>query len=192
MPQLNDRSAVPTSFWRASTASHGRSWLKAGQGTPQGRLWRISANCRIRVELWSCTRRKMLKLNLSGCAKLPTTADKYAQQVHERMDSSVPLSWQPQEFSLKNFCHVARTLPCVSCRLLRFWHEIMVTVSHWHQNLESQEAPRHGQCAARLRPYITAVIFHIKGHDLTLTASQVGWACMSSRANVHVFTDASF
>lgn len=78
------------------------------------------------------------------------------------------------------------------CRLLRFWHEIMATVSRWHQNLESQEAPRHGQCAARLRSCIAAVIFHIKGHDLTFIVSQVGGVLMSSRMNVHVLTDASF
>lgn len=79
---------------------------------------------------------------------------------------------------------------CCLCWLLRFWHKIMATVSHWHQNLESQEAPRHVQCAARLRPYITALIFHIKGHDLTLIVRQVGGVLMSSRTNV--FTDASF
>lgn len=59
------------------------------------------------------------------------------------------------------------------CRLLRFWQEIMATLSHWHQNLESQEAPRHVQCAARLRPYITAVIFHIKGHDQHLLSDSL-------------------
>lgn len=67
-----------------------------------------------------------------------------------------------------------------------------LTVSHWHQNLESQEAPRHVQCAARLRPYITAVIFHIKGHNLTLIVRQVGGVLMSSLTNVHAVTDASF
>lgn len=93
----------------------GCSWLEAGHGAPPGQLWRGSANRRIRrcEERHSC---RMLKLNLCGCAKLCAAADKYAQQVlAERMDSSVPLSWQPEEFSSKNFRHV-RASPCASCR----------------------------------------------------------------------------
>lgn len=106
MPQINDFSAVPISFWCVPAASRGCSWLEAGHGAPPGQLWRGSANRRIRrcEEHHSC---RMLKLNLCGCAKLRASADKYAQQVlAERMDSSVPLSWQPEEFSSKNFRHV--------------------------------------------------------------------------------------
>lgn len=159
MSRINDRSAVPTSFWHTPTASRGCSWLEAGHGTPQGQLWRVLANRRIRrrvsEELRSCTRRRMLKLNLSGCAKLRTTADKYAQQVlAERMDSSVPLSWQPEEFSWKNFRHVARTLPCASCRIAlsagsfafdrRLWqlfHTGIRTWSHRRRHVMSNVLP---------------------------------------------------
>lgn len=68
---------------------------------------------------------------------------------------------------------------------------IMTAVSHWHQTLESQEAPRHGECATRLHPHVTAAIFHIKGHQLTLIVREVGGVLMRSRTNVHVFPDAS-
>lgn len=39
---------------------------------------------------------------------------------------------------------------------------------------------------------IAAVIFHIKGHDLTLIVRVVGGVLMYSRTNVRVFTNASF
>lgn len=67
----------------------------------------------------------------------------------------------------------------------------MAAVSHWHQTPESQEAPRHGECATRLHPHVTAAIFHIKGHHLTLIVREVGGVLMYSRTNVHVFPDAS-
>lgn len=68
---------------------------------------------------------------------------------------------------------------------------IMRAVSHWHQTLESQEAPRHGECATRLHPHVTAAIFHIKGHQLTLIVREVGGVLKDSRKNVPVFPDAS-
>lgn len=101
-----------------------------------------------------------------------------------------PLSWQPEDFSSENFHHF--TLCVVqNCSPCRLGHEIMTAVSHWHQTLESQEAPRHVECATRLHPYVTAAIFHIKGHDLTLIVREVGGVLMHSRTNVHVFADAS-
>lgn len=96
------------------------------------------------------------------------------------------------QMSSKNFCHIVWTLPCEPCRsalLPAPWHSITATVSHWHQNQDSQMTPRHVQCAARC---ITAVVFHIKGHDPTLIVTQVGGVLTSSRTNVHVFMDASF
>lgn len=68
---------------------------------------------------------------------------------------------------------------------------IMRAVSHWHQTLESQEAPRHGECATRLHPHVTAAIFHIKGHQLTLIVREVGGVLKDSRMNVPVLPDAS-
>lgn len=191
MPQINDCPAVPTSFWRASAASRGRSWLEEGQGTP----WASCGGSQPSTRLGGVCRRRMLKLNLSGCAKLRASTDKYAQRVlAERMDSSVPLSWQPEEFSSKNCRHIVRTLPCASCRIALSAASFGFDTRLWqlfHTGIRTR-SHRRRHVTARLRPYITAVIFHIEGHHLTLVVRQVGGVLTSGCVNVPVFMDASF
>lgn len=180
--KISECSAVPTPFWRAPSASCGRSWLEAvhrrsscGGSRPRvglGGAWRRS---RRPAEAAECAPRRLsgLTQNLSGCAPLCATTNKCAQQVlAERRESSVlwPFVMATRGLQLGEFpsLYLVRRAESLQPAAL-----IMRAVSLWHQTLESQEAPRHGECAARLHPHVTAAIFHIKGHHLTLLSGRL-------------------